>query len=98
MRKIKFCKKIWLKHQIKKYNDFLLREGIREAHKRGKNLQFGLEGKAVVSENVFDNIYLPETENGIDVSKILSIGAEIYPEEGRKYLVYSKMLNRLEIN
>tara|TARA_B100000315_G_scaffold226834_1_gene234108 strand:+ start:2884 stop:3267 length:384 start_codon:yes stop_codon:yes gene_type:complete len=94
--KMKFCKKLWLKYQIKRYNDILLKAGMEEAHRKGKNLRFGLEGKAIVNNDIFNTIYLPENEKGIDTSQILSLGAEVYPEEGRKYLVYSRMLDRLE--
>jgi hypothetical protein len=74
----------------------LLKAGMEEAHRKGKNLRFGLEGKAIVNNDIFNTIYLPENEKGIDTSQILSLGAEVYPEEGRKYLVYSRMLDRLE--
>ena len=94
---MKFCKKIWLKYQIRKYERFLLEEGIREAANRGKNIQFGLEGKAVINENFFERIYLPQNEEGrTEISPILALGAEKHRDEARKYIIYQKMLKRLE--
>ena len=91
------CKKIWLKYQIRKYEKFLLEEGMQEAAHRGKNVQFGLEGKAVISYNPFERIYLPQNEEGkTDISPILALGAEKHQEEARRYIVYQKMLKRLE--
>ena len=69
---------------------------MEEAHRRDKNLRFGLEGKAVVNDDIFNTIYLPENEKGIDVSQIFSLGAEVFSKEGKRYLIYSKMLDRLE--
>jgi len=94
---MKLCKKIWLKYQIRKYEKFLLEEGIQEATNRGINIQFGLEGKAIISNNPFERIYLPQSEEGkTDISPILALGAERHQEEARKYLVYRRMLKRLE--
>ncbi len=94
---MKFCKKIWLKYQVRKYEKFLLEEGMREASSRGKNIQFGLEGKAIINENPFERVYLPQNEEGqTDISPILALGAEKHQEEARRYIVYQKMLKRLE--
>ena len=94
---MKICKKIWLKYQIRKYERFLLEEGMQEAVNRGKNIQFGLEGKAVISDNPFERIYLPQNEEGkTDISPILALGAERHKEEARRYIVYQRMLKRLE--
>ena len=94
---MKICKKIWLKYQIRKYERFLLEEGMQEAVNRGKNIQFGLEGKAVISDNPFERIYLRKNEEGkTDISPILALGAERHKEEARRYIVYQRMLKRLE--
>lgn len=94
---MKFCKKIWLKYQVRKYERFLLEEGMQEAANRGKNIQFGLEGRAVINENLFERIYLSQNEEGrTDISPILALGAEKHQDEARKYIIYQKMLKRLE--
>ena len=94
---MKFCQKIWLKYHIRKYEKFLLEEGMRGAARMGKNIQFGLEGKAVINENQFENIYLSQDETGkTDISPILALGAKDHREEARKYIVYQKMLKRLK--
>ena len=91
------CKKIWLKYQIRKYERFLLERGMDEATSRGKNVQFGLGSKAVINNNPFERIYLPQNEEGkIDISPILVLGAERHQEEARRYIVYQRMLKRLE--
>ncbi len=91
------CKKIWLKYQIDKYGKFLLEEGVEEAARRGKNIQIGLESKAIINDDIFENIYLPQNSKGhIDVSQILALGAENNPDEARRYVVYQKMLERLK--
>ncbi len=91
------CKKIWLKYQINKYESFLKVEGIKEAARRGKNIQFGLEGRAIINDNILENIYLPQNGEGhINISKILALGAEGNQEEARKYIVYQKILERME--
>lgn len=93
---MKICKKLWLGYQIRKYGKFLLSRGIAEAYKRDKNLQIGLEERMIVNNDIFQNIYLPRGEFGkIDVSKLLNFGAENYPQEARRYIVYRKMLDRL---
>lgn len=95
--KMKLCKKIWLRYQITKYEKILYEEGIREAKRKGKNIQFGLEGRAVINDNILDTIYLPQNAAGqTDISPILALGAEGHPEEARRYVVYGKMLKRLE--
>ncbi|MEK6914631.1 MAG: hypothetical protein AABW83_03185 [Nanoarchaeota archaeon] len=94
---MRLCKKIWLKCQIRKYEKFLLEEGMQEAADRGKNIQFGLEGKAVISDNPFERIYLPQNVEGkTDISPILALGAERHQEEVRRYIIYQKMLKRSE--
>lgn len=91
------CKKIWLKYQIDKYGKFLLEKGVEEAARRGKNIQIGLESKAIINDDIFENIYLPKNSKGhIDVSQILALGAENNPDEARRYVVYQKMLERLK--
>jgi len=95
--KMKVCKKIMLKYQIRKYEKILLVEGIREAKNRGKNIQFGLEGRVVINEDIFENIYLAQNERGqTDISLILALGAEVNYEAGRRYYLYGKMLQRME--
>ena len=72
-----------LKYQIRKYEKILLVEGIREAKNRGKNIQFGLEGRVVINEDIFENIYLAQNERGqTDISLILALGAEVNYEAG----------------
>jgi len=94
---MKFCKKIWLRYQIRKYERFLLEEGMQEAINKRKNIQIGLEGKAVINENPTERIYLPQNEEGrTDISPILALGAEKHQYEARRYLIYQKMLKRLE--
>lgn len=94
---MKICKKIWLKYQIRKYERILLEEGMQEAANRGKNVQFGLEGKAVINDNPFERIYLPQNEEGkTDMSPILALGAEKHQEEARRYIIYQKILKRSE--
>lgn len=94
---MKICKKIWLKYQIRKYEKLLQEEGMQEAANRRKNIQFGLEGKAVINNNPFERIYLPQNEEGqTDISPILALGAEKHQEGARRYIVYRKMLKRLE--
>jgi len=94
---MKMCKKLWLKYQIRRYEYFLMEEGMREAAKRRQNIQFGHEGKAVINEDPFERIYLQQNEQGqIDISPILALGAEHHQEEARKYLIYEKMLRRLK--
>jgi hypothetical protein len=94
---MKFCRKIWLRYQVRKYEKFLLEEGMQEAAKRGKNIQFGLEGKAIINENPFERIYLLQNEEGqTDISPILALGAEKHQEEARRYIIYQKMLKRLQ--
>lgn len=91
------CKKIWLKYQIGKFEHFLLKAGIEKAYRRGMNLKFGSRARTEVNDNIFYTICLPENEKGkIDISQLISLGTEIYSEEGKKYEVYCKMLNRLE--
>jgi len=69
---------------------------MKEAAKRGKNLQFGLKERAIINENVFDNIYLPELEPGkVDVSRILFLGAENNFDEAKKFVIYQNMLEQL---
>jgi len=93
---MEICKKYWLKYQINKYGKFLLKEGIIEAKRRKKNIHIGLQGKLIVNEDPLERIYLPESDDGeIDISPIISLGAENNPKEARKYVVYSKMLNRM---
>ena len=44
-----------------------------------------------------DQIYLPKNREGrTDISPILALGAERHQEEARRYIVYQKMLKRLE--
>lgn len=94
---MKICKKIWLRSQIRKYESFLLEEGMREAAEREKNVQFGLEGKAVINDNPLERIYLSQDGEGkTDISPILALGAERHQEEARRYIIYQKMLKRLE--
>lgn len=94
---MKFCKKIWLSYQIRKYEKFLLEEGMQEAAARKKNVQFGLEGKAIISDDPFERIYLSQNEEGqTDISPILALGAEKHHEEARRYIIYQKMLKRLK--
>lgn len=94
---IRICKKIWLKYHIRKLEKFLLVEGMREAAKRRKNIQIGLECKAIINEDIFENIYLPQNSKGqIDISPILGLGAENNLGEARKYIIYQKILKRLE--
>ena len=94
---MKICKRFWLKYQVKKYEKFLMTEGVREAYRRGKNIRLGLEETAEVSDNRLDNIYLPKDEDGmIDVRQLLALGAENYKDEARRYLIYRKMLSRMD--
>jgi hypothetical protein len=93
---MRVCKELWLKYQIRKYGNVLLKAGMKEAFRRGKNLRFGLEVRAMANDNVLNTIYLPENEKGIDASQLMFLGIEAYPEEGRRYLVYSKILDRLQ--
>lgn len=94
---MKLCKKIMLRRYVRKYERFLLEEGIKESARRGKNIQFGLEDRAIISEDPYERVYLPQNEQGqTDISPILALGAENHPEEARKYLGYRKMLERLE--
>ena len=94
---MKFCKRIWLRYHISKYERILMEEGIMEAARRGKNIQFGLEGRAVMNDNIVDTIYLPQNERGqTDISPILALGPKNKKDEARRYIVYQKMLARLE--
>ena len=94
---MKLCKKLWLRYQISKSEKALLEEGMQEAKERGKNIQFGLEGRAVLNRNILETIYLPQNENGqIDISSLLSLGAESLPDEARRYVLYKKMLERMK--
>ncbi len=94
---MKSCKKYWLKYQIRKYENFLLKEGIREAKKTDKNIRLGLEETLRINDNPFSSIYLPKNENGkINISPLLNIGAKNNPEEARKYIIYQEILKRLE--
>ena len=93
----RFFKKIGLRYQIKKYGVFLLREGLRELHNRGTNINLGLEGRAVARDDNLSYVYLRQNKNGqIDDRPIIALGIEKHQKEGRKYVVYSKMLTRLE--
>ena len=94
---MKFCKKYWLKYQIRKYERFLLEEGVQEAARSKRNILIGLESKAIISDDSTGRIYLPQNEQGqTEISRILALGAENHPEEARRYVVYQKMLRRLE--
>ncbi|MBS3082146.1 hypothetical protein J4416_04415 [Candidatus Pacearchaeota archaeon] len=74
------CRKVCLEHQIKKYENYLLEEGLRVANSRE-----------------MDFIHLPKNEAGqTDISKILSLGAEDNADIGRRYLVYKRILERLQ--
>ncbi len=80
-----------------KYEFILLKEGFREAREKEKNIRFGLKRIVVNNEDIFESIYLPQDEFGIiDTSPLLSLGAERNYEAGRRYLLYSEMLMRLE--
>ena len=94
---MKLCKKLWLRHYIKKYERFLSEEGIKESSKREKNIRVGLEYKATINENPFETIYLPQNEKGqTDISPILALGAENHFEEARAYILYNHMLRRMK--
>ncbi len=91
-------KRMHLKYLIRKYHKFLLREGMREAARRGLNIQIGLEAKAISPNNTdpLESTYLPEVAPGqIDSREILSLVADRYEEVWRKYYLYQKMLDRL---
>jgi hypothetical protein len=95
--KMKLIKKLWIKYQVRRYEKFLLKEGIKEAKNRNKNIQIGLESKLVINDDCFQRIYLPENERGqTDIAPILALGAENHPEEARKYLDYRKKLENLD--
>jgi len=93
---MKFCKKYWLRYQIRKYENFLLKEGIKEAKKAGKNIRLGLEETLRINDDIFSSIYLPKNKKGkINISPLLHIGAKNNPEETRRYIIYQEMLERL---
>lgn len=94
----KFCKKIWLKHQLKKYERVLLEEGFSQAAQENRDIQLGLEEKLSINKNDNSNdIYLHKNKEGeIDISPILYLGGKKKREEIRRYVVYEKMLKRLE--
>ena len=94
---MKICKKIWLRYQIRRYERFLLEEGMQEAANSGINIQFGLEEKLITNEGSSDIIYLQRNEvEQIDISQILALGTKKHQEEARRYIVYKKMLKRLD--
>ena len=94
---MKFCKKLWLKRQIKKYESFLLKAGVEEAKRRGKNIHMGLEGRAMINDDIYEMIYLDQNEEGQTlIAPLLALGAENNYEEGRKYYLYGKMLERMD--
>ena len=96
---MKLFKKIWLRYQVRKYEKFLLEEGIREARDKRQNIHFGIEDKLVINKDPFSRVYLPDNpDEGVDVSPLLAMGAENNPEEARKYIVYRKMLDRMKYN
>ena len=93
---MKICKKICLRYLIEKYEDILIAEGVEEAATRKKNIQFGLKGKMIINDDVFENIYLTQNEiEQIDIGPILALGAEKNYDAGRKYTLYKKMLERM---
>ncbi|MZQ49788.1 MAG: hypothetical protein GT598_12385 [Bacteroidales bacterium] len=70
---------------------------MKEAAKRRKNIQIGLDCKAMINEDIFENIYLPQNDKGqIDISPILGLGAENNLGAARKYIIYQNMLERLK--
>ncbi|PIN93197.1 hypothetical protein COU54_03975 [Candidatus Pacearchaeota archaeon CG10_big_fil_rev_8_21_14_0_10_31_24] len=91
-------KRVCLKYKIEKDRTFLLEEGFREAHRREMNVQIGLESRAVVNADVFQNIYLkPERIEGyVDSRPILIMGMEKNPDVTRKYFIRLKMLDRMD--
>jgi hypothetical protein len=94
---MKFCKKLKLKRLIKKYESFLLREGVKEAKRRGKNIHMGLEGRAMINDDIYEMIYLNQNEKGQTlIAPLLALGAENRYEEGRKYFLYGEMLERMD--
>lgn len=94
------CIKKWhLNRLIRKYHNFLLTEGMREACKMGLNIQIGLEAKAQSPNNTepLESIYLPEVAPGqIDSRQILALVADRYEDVWRKYYLYQVMLERMD--
>lgn len=76
------CKKFWLIYQIKKHERFLIEEGFRRLDVLHKPIT-----------------YLEVNMGGkTDISPLVALGAEENPEEARKYVVYTRMLDRLKRN
>jgi len=94
--KMEICKRYQLNKKIREYETFLLKAGIDEAKRRGKNIRFGLEGRAVINGDIYQTIHLSQDENGLDISPILALGAENHPDEARRYYLYGKMLERMK--
>jgi len=96
MRIYNYLRRIYLNYKIEKLQEFLIKEGIKEAHRRTKNIQFGLEGKAIINDDVFETIHLPADEKGkINIAPLLGLASEINPEKAEEYLTYSKQLEKL---
>ena len=92
-----YIKYLLIKYQIEKCENSLLQEGVKEAYRRKKNIQFGLEGKAIVNIDIFENIYLNQDETGkINIFPILALGIEKAPEKAERYFDYLKILKELK--
>lgn len=84
---------LYLKWQVKKDENFLIEQGIKKAHKQRLEINFGTKYRFTL-ENKKGRIYLPPSENGIDVRDLVALVADDYPKITKRYISNREKLRR----
>ncbi len=85
-------KYFFAKVMFKLDESFLLRQGVRVARERGLELNLGCQ-EILTPPDKKGRIYLPPVENGVDVSQLIALVADVYPDRTRRYLHNKRILN-----
>jgi len=78
-------KKIYLRWKVNQDEVFLIKEGLRIAHENGLEINVATEYILIPSETK-KQIYFPPQKGGIDVTPLIQLGAEKYPERAERWL------------
>jgi len=86
-------KSFYLKWRVDKDEDFLIEQGIKKANKQRLEINFGTEYRFTL-EDKKGRIYLPPSENGIDVRELVALVADDYPKITKRYISNKEKLSR----
>ena len=88
-----FLKYLWIKYKVKKDQNFLLEQGMKKAHELGMEINLGTEELLIPQGEKKGRVYLPPAEGGLNISPLLALAAEDFPEIAMRHLENSALLD-----